>query len=257
MYHNSHTTLSCHLSLIHSVILYNLLHPFLLLIISIQDIPQLVKHKNNFKIVLPPSHPTHGGANTNRIQMMKHIKQQGGGSINIHSPKQIQNRIDLTIPDGSNDTSMTSKDTKQTHQYRQSPIQRSENVLDRSITDSDITKIISFYHQESAITDNTIKGYRNIIGTSFQQLLNNYCTTNDHILNTYRAMLQRHLLQAHCMNTYFFYNLNKYGWMSKQKKFFYRSLSNCINNKSKPLLTHPNILIPIHIHGPHWVALNR
>jgi len=94
---------------------------------------------------------------------------------------------------------------------------------------------------------------------SFLHLLQYGQMTDDSILQSFLHSLRRSHPQTFYLNTNFHRVLSQQGWDSAYNTFFLHNDSSRYAKRttSKPSIDTDTILIPIHIHGCHWVALAR
>jgi Ulp1 family protease len=94
---------------------------------------------------------------------------------------------------------------------------------------------------------------------SFYHLLQYGQMTDDSIIQAFLQCLRISFPQTYFLNTNFHRELSQNGWASAFSIFFLHNGSSRYAKKtqSKPSINSDNIVIPIHIHGCHWVALAR
>jgi hypothetical protein len=82
---------------------------------------------------------------------------------------------------------------------------------------------------------------------------------DDFILHSFLRKLCKAKQDIKFLDSNFNQHLIHHGWESAFLKYFLHDSSKAYSKKArqKPKLQTPIILIPIHIHGSHWVALSR
>jgi len=138
-------------------------------------------------------------------------------------------------------------------------VHRSTHPLDRSITTEDISHIQQFFYTTCmASTYDSVLCMEKVIGPPFHDLLTYGLPITDGIIHTF-LQLMRHLTGIHVTDTFFAQDLRTFKWNFAYEHYFtqvthirWRSTVS-----TKPSITHPTILIPLHVNGLHWVAVVR
>jgi hypothetical protein len=174
-----------------------------------------------------------------------HLPQIGGGSSPV---------IDLSScsPPLPQDAMIN---LTHTHYPYSLPTSCSNHPLDTNISNTDISLIIKFYHTpDSASLSDHLKY---IQGQHFLALLSFNSPIDDTIINSCLRLVATSMPSPYHLSSFFFSTLICQGWTTAYNTFFNHPLSNIRHAAHKPTLTSPIILIPVHTHGSHWVAVAR
>jgi len=133
------------------------------------------------------------------------------------------------------------------------PIFRSTHPLDLSISDKDIDDLQHIYHNVSIL----LQQEKRSPDLHLYQMLSHNSQVTDISLNHFLAYLGNSLPSIVHLPTYFSSELFDKGWENSAHKYFSLPNSSTCRGIQKPTLSSPIILIPVHIHGCHWIALMR
>jgi len=144
------------------------------------------------------------------------------------------------------------------------PISRSNHPLDKSILTHHIESIqhqIALGQINPDLPLTTIPGnsITSISLTSFLRLLKFNSPIDDSIFHGFLSLVHYSHKNIHCLDTNFSRDLFHLGWQHAFRKYFLHNFSSKYSHKTKiePSIDSPDILIPIHIDGCRWVALNH
>jgi hypothetical protein len=183
----------------------------------------------------------------------------------IASPQHYPTKTNIISinPDYLSDFTPTqSTTTSDPHTSHSIPVRRSTHPLDMSITPTDATRVQSLYqsdpNQPLTTYNNRKIGY--LITQNILDLITHGSSINDEIIHQYLSIICHTLPGTYQLDTNFSRDLPSKGWRYAYNKYFLTDNSSRLahRTKTKPLLKDsPLIMIPIHVHGFHWVALTR
>jgi hypothetical protein len=144
------------------------------------------------------------------------------------------------------------------------PIRRSDHPLDECITNQSIQHITSLILQAESYQDTAIKNLNDDVvplvnHLSFTNLLMYGSMTDDSIFASFFSIINSNHPNIDYLDTNFHRTLIRDGWQHAFQTFFLHPTSSnyARQNRLKPLITSPTLIIPIHVHESHWVALVR
>jgi hypothetical protein len=141
------------------------------------------------------------------------------------------------------------------------PVCRTDHPMDTDINTADIIQICQAMLPTSTNMLHTQDGrkYDNITKKNFIDLLSHGQPISDSIIHEYLSILCTNH-DIYFLDTNFYPDLCNHGWHYALHKYMLHSNSRRTSTRSKckpkPYGDH-TILIPIHVHGNHWVALAR
>lgn len=123
-------------------------------------------------------------------------------------------------------------------------------------------KIVSLYRQAQITPESEVSTCDGsllplVTLSSFQDLLTYDLPINDSIIHSFLSVIQSSDPNIAFTDTAFHRHFSQHGWSSAFQTYFLHSESSRYTKQTqfKSTIVTPVIIIPIHIHGSHWVSI--